>query len=165
MGALHHDDFTEQMFKLVPEGMYLRTNGVRHSDDGTEREYHFYERKTHKQWISFRARRLPGCCGVLVLYYLRPDKDLDAKKQRVLFLEVLSMVVLGAGFAKLGTVLMTQTVDSAGDRALVSAGFKPIMPFVNWKTGNSISCWSFVTTKPPAPPKSAPKFDDEYGDY
>jgi hypothetical protein len=43
MSALHHDDFTEQMFKQVPKGWYLRTNAVRHSDDQTERDYTFYD--------------------------------------------------------------------------------------------------------------------------
>lgn len=163
MGALHHDDFTEQMFKQMPKTMYLRTNGVRHSDDATEREYNLFERDTHKKWISFRARRLPGCCGVLVLYYLRPDKELGSSKQRSVFLETLAMVQRAAGLSKLGMVLMTQTMDSAGDRAL--DGQPAVGKFVNWKTNNTIRTYVFYTEKPPAPPKPEPKFDDEFGDY
>lgn len=165
MSALHHDDFTEQMFRACPKGWYLRTNAVRHSDDQTERDYSFFDRDTSEKRITFRARRLPGCCGVLVLYYLRPEKTLDSKTARSLFLTVKELVIKAAGFAKLGQVLMTQTADSAGDAALVSGGHKSLLGFTNWKTKNSIAVYAFGTEKPPAPKPKAPEFDSEYGDY
>lgn len=160
MGAVHHDDFTEQMFKQVPEGMYLRTRAVQYSDDVMEREYMLFARDTHEKWISFRARRLPGCCGVLVVFYLRPTEH--AKKGKEVFMDTFFRIKTAAGLAKLGSVLLTQTKGSLGQELLSKSSLGHMeFSFVNWKTDNEIVGYSFNTTPPPKP---APvrKFDDEW---
>ena len=161
MSAIHHNEFTEQFYKVVPKGQYLRDNKIPYSEDKTEREYTLYNTK-HTKLVSFRARALPGCCGVLVVYYLRPNNlkagllETAEEKQLRVFEETLELIRIAAGKAKFGTLLLTQTESSIGGKT----GYTPVASFVNWKTKNKVLVYQVETPEPPVEAKKG-KFEGE----
>jgi branched-subunit amino acid transport protein AzlD len=144
MGAIHATGFTEQLYKRAPGKFYVRDSKVEYSKDETEREYILGDKKSDAE-IRFRARPLPGCCGVLVVYYLRPS---GFKNQTKAFNEALSLIIDAAGKAKFGNVLLTQTVGSLGYQTL-NDGIGKFL-FTNWKTNNQIGVFQFETKAPEA---------------
>lgn len=160
MAAIHAENFTDELYKRVNTGIlrgnYLRHRTLTYSDDKTERQYSIYNRRG-RLVVEFRARPLPGCCGVLVVYYLRPAHD--AKEPQKVFTDTLSLIAEAAGLAKFGSVLLTQTQDSSGFRAFTSSGWHsdlPVQPeFTNWKTGSRVSVFMILTKAPPEAPKRA----------
>jgi len=145
MGAIHANTFTNELYRNIPRGNYLRDKRA-YSEDQTERVYKIYN-KRHEEVVSFRARPLPGCCGVLVVYYLRPNSS-SRKSNTETFQETLTLIVRCAGLAKFGNVLLTQTTGSAGYDTLVSSGSS--FKFTNWKTRNDVVTFQITTTPPPA---------------
>jgi hypothetical protein len=160
MGAIQAVGFTDQLYHVVGRGLfrglYLRTAPLPWSEDKTEQSYTLHNKK-HEPVVSFRARPLPGCCGVLVVYYLRPSRD--SKEPQKVFTDTLNLIVEAAGLAKFGSVLLTQTVDTAGSAA-TAAMAKPSAFFTNWKTNNRIGLFVLETKAPEAEPKKA-AFDGE----
>lgn len=158
MGAIHASNFTEELYRRVNTGIlrgnYLRDHVLDYSADKTEREYNILDRRS-RGVVSFRARPLPGCCGILVVYYLRPDRN--SKDAQKVFTDTLNLIVEAAGGAKYGAVLLTQTVDSAGHRALSEAAAGPAVTcrFVNFKTGNEIVTYTIATKAPVEEAKKA----------
>jgi hypothetical protein len=158
MSAIHATGFTEQLFRVVGRGLfrglYLR-HGKPYSQDSTEEQYELYD-KRHNKVVTFRARPLPGCCGVLVVYYLRPDRS--AKDPQKVFTDTLALIVEAAGKAKFGAVLMSQTADSAGFAALYAQQHGS--QFTNWKTNHRVGVFVLETAAPVEEPKKA-AFDGE----
>lgn len=152
MGAIHHNQFTEELYKIIPKGMYLRDNSNKYSDDQTERTYRLYNKK-HREIASFRARALPGCCGVLVVYYLRPAPCKRQEDSITVFRDTLEGIVQAAGMAKFGAVLLTQVVGSLGYNALCNNNNS--LRFTNWKTDNTVATFQISTKRPEEPPKAA----------
>ena len=161
MGAIHADNFTEALYKVIQRGYFLRDSEVKYSDDKTERLYDLWRRKLvgdkHEKLATFRARALPGCCGVLVVYYLRPTQVGSAAK---IFNLTFELIRKAAGKAKFGAVLLTQTRPSTGEGILdaKTGGFRSM--FTNWKTRNEISTFLFLT-EDVDPPKKAATFGSE----
>lgn len=152
MGAIHNEGFTDKLYESVPKGWQLRDFPV-YSDDKTEREYRL--RRKGFYGINFRARALPGCCGVLVVYYLRP-----ANNKPFTFRATLRWIVKCAGQTKFGAVMLTQTDGSLGLKALsYKQEYTPSAVFKNFKTGNGVAVY-VIDTEYKAPKKKL-KFEDE----
>jgi len=160
MGATHTNSFTDAMFCAVNKGflrgMYLRVENFR--VDTTEREFKLISKK-QKEIIRFFARPLPGCCGVLVVSYLRPgNAEKDPEK---VFAATLQLIVKAAGDAKFGTVQLTQVGNSTGYNALRDElHILPTYTFTNYKTGNTVGVFFLGTEAPPPEPKGT-RFDGE----
>lgn len=156
MSAIHPNSFTEALFKEVQalswQRYYLRVETLGYSDDKTERSYVLVDKLSGKAACTFRARPLPGCCGVLVVYYLRPAVSSNIS----FFKKTLRLIEKAAGRARYGCVLLTQTDASAGYTAMDSA---PQWAFVNWKTNNGVGVFLRAVGK--TAPKPAPDFNGE----
>lgn len=155
MGATHAQNFTEVLYGLVNRGIlrgnYLRDKVLDYSADKTEREYMIFDRKG-RLVVGFRARPLPGCCGILVVYYLRPGSAV--KEPQKVFTDTLDLILEAAGLSKIGSVLLTQTVDSLGFKALASST-QPRALFTNWKTSNNVGVFMLETAAPAEEAKKA----------
>jgi hypothetical protein len=158
MGAIHAIGFTEQMHIVLPGSMYLRSTNYDKADDRTEYSYTVMNKKTGKSVATFRARPLPGCCGVLVVYYLRPSVDKTAEK---VFGSLVVLILKAAGQAKFGQVIFTQANGSTGAKILSVFGSRIVAHFTNWKTKNGILTFLFSTVPPKETVKKRPTFDGE----
>jgi hypothetical protein len=161
MSAIHPNDFTEALYKRVSSSRYfLQVDSREFSDDKTEVNYVLRNRKTlfndkNSTIATFRARPLPGCCGVLVVYYLRPT---DGKAKT--FSSVFSLILKCAGDAKYGAVLMSQRYHSIGHTCLKAVPRQMTFhEFVNPKTKNLITMFQCMTDY--VAPKSKPVFQGE----
>lgn len=156
MGAVHVGDFSEQMFRAIPATYYVRVE-LPYSDDRTERTFIVWHRSLignkHTKFATFRARALPGCCGVLCIYYLRPTST--GKGARGDFLKALGWIEKAAALAKYGSVLLTQTMGTTGQEALG----EPLHTFTNHKTGNVLALYNRATV---VVVKKKPTFDGGY---
>lgn len=135
MSAIHANKFTEKLYLLKGPG-YLREFKIPYSDDATEKEYIYYQEG--EKLISFRARPLPGCCGVLVVYYVRPASKID--NPQALFTATIKVILEAAKKAEYGCVQMSllETSDEAIS-LLQNEGFENLFnPIRNGKTGNLI---------------------------
>lgn len=135
MSAIHANKFTEKLYLLKGPG-YLRDFKLEYSDDATEHGYAYY--KEGEQLISFRARPLPGCCGVLVVYYVRPSSK--AENPQDLFTATIRVILEAAKHADYGCVQMSlvETSDEAIE-LLKHEGFENLFnPMRNGKTGNML---------------------------
>lgn len=154
MAAIHAENFTDELYQRVNTGIlrgnYLRNRVLTYSDDKTERQYSIYGRKGGLV-VEFRARPLPGCCGILVVYFLRPAHD--AKEPQKVFTDTLALIMEAAGMAKFGCVLLTQATESEGYKALNDGMGKFL--FTNWKTSNKIAVFHFETKAPALAVKKA----------
>ena len=153
MGRQHVDDFGDKLYANCSVFTYIRDR--RRYEDSKARSYTLYSRRTGKSFVSFVAQRLPGCCGVLVIYYLRP---VNIKNAAAVFKDTLKQIVKAAGQAKYGAVLLTQTHASCGFTALTAV--ESVLNFTNWRTGNRICTYLINTDAPKERPK-APVFDGE----
>jgi len=143
MGAIHSTNFTENLYANIGWRWKLRDRDMgKYSDDQTEREYSIYNLQ-NKRVVVFRARALPGCCGVLVVYYLRPSEIGSAMGT---FKKTLKLIMKAASKAHFGLVMLTQTVDSTGD-TILKAMSTPVT-WTNWKTKNNINTYQLTTEKP-----------------
>jgi|SRR5271157_810740 len=140
MGAIHANEFTECLYKEIGLLKYLRDNSLEYSDDKTERQYTIFSRCSNPI-VNFRARPLPGCCGVLVVYYLRPTQTKNSLK---VFRATLSLIVKAAGKAKFGLVILSQTINSPIYDILKNAHLTT--QFTNWKTKNQVGIFTIKTT-------------------
>ena len=168
MAAIHATGFTEQLFRVLPKNVYLRTS-TPYTDDKTETQYDVHDRKTHGKIVTFRARQMPGCCGVLVVYYLRPVGSMRktgrffARMPEDVFLEYAELIIKAAGLAKNGQVIFTQIVESAGAKTLqkLCLGDKYCRSeFTNWKTNSKVYTFLFLTEQPKKP-EAKPVFSGE----
>jgi H+/gluconate symporter-like permease len=159
MGAIHATGFTEQMHAVLPGNVYLKATNYEQAEDKTEYSYTIIRKSTQTTFATFRARPLPGCCGVLVVYYLRPSYK-NPKTAEKTFKDVAEMIIDAAGRARFGQVIFTQTVASSGERVLNSMKMNGIVMFTNWKTGNKVCTITFQTHEPPKA-KTIPNFDGE----
>jgi hypothetical protein len=157
MSAIHANEFTEQLYKLAGKKIYIRDNADSYSGDKTERCYSIYDKKTNKKIIVFRARPLPGCCGVLVVYYLRPQGGTSAQGIQVFKSTLMSLIVPAAGNAKFGAVMLSQVDGSLGDSAMSISALSS--NFVNHKTAHSVHIYCIHTVY--IAPKTKPKFEEE----
>lgn len=162
MGAIHATGFTEQMHRVMPAGFYLKDKSPIYDNtaDKTEVEYTVFVKRSGTKLLSFRARPLPGCCGVLVVYYLRIEHGI---KDPVRVFEAFVQLILTAGSrAKFGQLIFTQTSESAGERSLMKLSTRFCSLFTNWKTGNLINTILVPTAKPEEPiRKVTPSFGGE----
>src|SRR5487761_1132826 len=74
MGAQHAETFTEKLVLNPLLGTFWREKLPNYSDDKTERIYKQYSILKKDCIVEFHARQMPGCCGILVVYYLRPQR-------------------------------------------------------------------------------------------
>ena len=159
MRAVHASSFTLELInKLVRFNGSLnfwRVGSVDYSLDKTEIQYTLHSTKDATCICTFNARPLPGCCGVLVVYYLRPDTRMKEAKQKKLFQKVFSAILLAAGRAEFGLVMMTQTKGSFGASILTKCNSYEF-EFVNPKTGHAV-----VTYQIPIPPVAKKRFSEE----
>lgn len=161
MSVTHDETFTEKLFQACPRNMYVRDFKVE-SEDKTERSYTFYSRKGVRIG-SFRARRLPGCCGVLAVYYLRPSTN-DPKQAKATFQRLLSVITNAAQAALYGAILLTQTAGSTGQMALselAGAAGVNTSTFRNWRTNNTVITYVIHTADPRKPEKEYAHFATE----
>jgi hypothetical protein len=130
--------------------MFVQDAELKYSDDKTEREYTVGIKGVSSNVLTFRARPLPGCCGVLVAYYIRPS-HLKAAQQERLFKQTVEWIIEAASYAKFGAVLFTQVADSNGAKMLTGAVKEGVVTnnFTNWKTGNELRAYVALTPKPP----------------
>ena len=157
MGAHHAEKFTEQLVLNPPFGTFWRERPSDWDEDKTERIYKQYSILKKECIVEFRARMLPGCCGVLVVYYLRPQR---AKNQVKIFKQTLATIIKVAAQTKYGAVMLTQTAGSLGYQALFDyPNMSSIPDFINGKTRNYVGV--FVIPTGYVPPILKPKFDGE----
>lgn len=159
MSAQHSEDFSEKFYQRCPLFKHVRDERVAYSDDKTERSYTIYDRKFNRL-CAFRARRLPGCCGVLVIYYLRPTTTKERAAIAV-FQKTLEWIRLAAGDAKYGAILLSQVVGSAGYEALEAARMaNQASDLTNHRTKNRLRVYLIETIPPKEPkaPKARPNF-------
>jgi hypothetical protein len=163
MGIYHAVGFTEQIHRLSKK--HYCKDEQWNKEDLSEREYKLESRKDGNIIASFRARALPGCCGVLVVYYLRPGvtkRGLFHQSAESIFKETLELIIQAAGKAKFGAVLLTQTLNSTGAKVLGEMLGCHIETFTNWKTKNKVSTYLFPTVhKATKPPVKGPTFNGE----
>lgn len=145
MGAIHVDEFTRKLY-LEPlpvfeggdetYGTHLRVEKQEYGDT-TEQLYELWS--GDKQVVSFRARALPGCCGVLVVYYLRPSRTLSVEQATKLYTETVEIIVRAAVKAKYGAIEMTLLATSKAALNILNQthGFA-MLPFINGKSGNEV---------------------------
>jgi hypothetical protein len=144
MAAIHTQGFEEELYARPPlAGCHLRAGEVKYSDDKTEREFSYWN-KARQKVVSFRARPLPGCCGTLVVYYLRPSTRLSLKKQARVYQQTMSRILAAAHAAKYGQLMMTLLLESEEarlaletleERDLYELAFES---YENGKTGNEV---------------------------
>lgn len=139
MGAIHEDGFTIELYKRpIPDGTHLRDWPVSYSDDKTEHEYALCD-MTGKRLVTWRARLLPGCCGILTVYYLRPNSDQTLAKAQLWYEKTVELIIAAAHVAKLGMIIMSLLGTSQpAIKALEKQGFCLTQTFVNGKTGHNV---------------------------
>lgn len=147
MGAVHTNAFTEKFYvsplpRFRKENLILRDEPVSYSDDKTEHGYSLsyvpITGEKLKPVISFRARPMPGCCGVLMVYYLRPSNVPDAKEAEELYKDTLKAICYAAKAADYGMVCMSLLATSVSAmNILLAEGFTEDR-FINGKTGNEV---------------------------
>jgi len=137
MSALHESNFTNQLYLVKGPGQ-LRVSSDHYSADKTEKIYAYY--KKDNELVSFRARPLPGCCGVLVVYYVRPKEfkgKIFKRTSKEIFTQTIKAVLEAAKAGKYASVLMTLLVSSnEAEEVLEYAGFYASNGMRNAKTGN-----------------------------
>ena len=141
MGAVHVSDFTEQLYLVKGPGQ-LRVDQVKYSEDKTEVSYSYWKlpgklvKSKLAELISFRARPLPGCCGILVVYYVRPRVVKDGP---ALFSATMDSIINAAKAAGYASVLMSLLETSKEALATVTGkGFSSTVPMINRKTHNGV---------------------------
>lgn len=142
MGAIHAENFSDGLHRTAPKKYYVRSLKLDYSDDKTERKYTVKEMKTGNTVATFNARPLPGCCGVMVVYYLRPVSKIVKT-----FREILAWIDKAASVAKYGAVVFTLTDGEIADELRACPLFA-LNTFVNHKTGNQIQMFTFNTKAP-----------------
>jgi hypothetical protein len=140
MGAKHSDTFTDHLQRVVPDGFYLNwTKPTQYDEDKVLRKYDVIVKADGGTAISFSARTLPGCCGVLTVFYLNIQRDATIEKA----LAWLGMLKEAASNAGYGSMLMSLHSNSPLAGALKENGWVSA-PFLNHKTGNNITILSAV---------------------
>lgn len=157
MGAIHATGFTDKMYRVLPKSVYLKDSAVEHSADKTERLHEVFSTKTHDSILSFRVRPLPGCCGVLTVYYLRPS----GKNKVTTFKKWVLIILKAAGLARFGQVIFTQKAASEGADVLSRLPSGVRVPFTNWKTKNAVETFLFPTVEPKSKLRKTPTFSGE----
>ncbi|MDE1766612.1 MAG: hypothetical protein KGI27_10140 [Thaumarchaeota archaeon] len=133
MGAVHANNFTSELYLIKGPGQ-LRVSPVKYSDDSTEYQYEYWKVGAKpKRLISFRARPLPGCCGILVVYYVRPDGGRESWYSTMI---AVFDAAKKAGYATLMLSLLQSSQEALED--LQKAGYILSKPMVNKKTGNPL---------------------------
>lgn len=140
MGAVHANGFTEKLYAVASSKHLIRDAAVPYSDDKTEHGYTFGYVKDGQlaNSISFRARPMPGCCGVLVVYYLRPNSTLEAKEAARLYKETVGLILEAAKAAKYGMVAMSLLSNSHQAIKILREQNFTDCSFINGKTGNGV---------------------------
>lgn len=139
MGAVHANNFTEALYLVKGPGQ-LRVESIKYSDDKTEMTYEYWKVSTgllakSSPLISFRARPLPGCCGILVLYYVRL-RTVDKGEIFAKTIEAAVTAAKQAGYASIIMSLLDSSKDAIG--IVTSKGFNSSTPMVNKKTDNAV---------------------------
>jgi hypothetical protein len=152
MGNNHRSEFEEYFKRNLPNGMDCAVREPLKDDtDRVMRTYRIFNRKTRNHVASFNARQMPGCCGILCVYYLRPIGQ--PAIQTKVFSQFVSLIVKAAEQSEFGTVMFTQVIDSIGYNILkliVDKTGKPasIHTFTNWKTKRRVSVFAIDTEAP-----------------
>jgi len=148
MGANHDFNIENQLHWTTPKNWRIRTKFSAHDGDKTQLEVSIVRGVGGRSIGSVKIRELAGCCGVLVVYYLRPN---EAKEVRAIksFQAIHLWIAKAAKKAGYGALMYTQTSGSIGYKALTDITKVHVEPngaFVNGKTGNIVSAF-FWTLK------------------
>jgi hypothetical protein len=82
---------------------------------------------------TFQIQQMPGCCAVLVVFFVRPIEP-----TRENFLKILSKIEVAAKSAGFGSLLMAQVGTEADWNWMFLAGWILSEPFTNAKSGNKV---------------------------
>ena len=91
----------------------------------------YVELKTKQFVAQFQLQQMPGCCGVLVVFYVNVNPWTKENFQKVL--KSIAEAAYQAGF---GSLLMAQVVHK--DEIWQGLPWKVSEPFVNAKSGNRV---------------------------
>lgn len=163
MGVEYENRFKQAIRRHMPNTQYVvckeKTIG-----DIEETEYYVYSKLDlveigGRSWQAarFKTRPMPGCCGVLLVYYLVPTKGREEVVPELV--ETIGIAAQAAGY---GMLMFTQKLKSPLCGILEKADYLNT-PFINGKTGNKLNVYlKVLAQKPKEPPK--PRYDDEWDD-
>jgi uncharacterized protein (DUF362 family) len=89
---------------------------------------------------------LPGCCCVLVIYYIRPN-EINENKNKKTFKFMIKIFEKIAAELKVGLLQFSQVNNSIGYDVLIKERGYNIINFVNGKTNNEICLFQKVIIK------------------
>ena len=135
MGYTHNTGFETAVNQVLPGRMYAV---FQHCEKMPQQsEVVLYTKGNGHTYARFMAQSLPGCCGVLVLYYVEGyGRTQQTTLKRAV--DCVDVVCKAAKRAKYGCVLMTQRVDSAIVAVLPQELWRSAPVFVNGKTDRKL---------------------------
>src|SRR5208337_2425469 len=159
MGIQHTSEFTSKLHQISKK-YYVIAEERWNKEDVGETLYTFHSHADGSIVGRFQARVMPGCCGILLVYYLRAN----GKKAVDRFSELFTLIQKAASAAKFGATLYTQVVDSQGYSILLKIEANTLEGenadfFTNHKTGNEIKVFLFPTNY--KAPVKGPIFEEE----
>jgi hypothetical protein len=120
--------------RLAPLGV-LPTDVVSHTLDlfGEKKALTF---KRGQKTFTAECQQLPGCCGVLLCYYLGLNRLVEPQDESLLvFVRIMEYAALLLGYT---IIMATHVTDSKWQWAFESCGWAVDRTFVNERTGNRV---------------------------
>lgn len=133
MGVTHTEKFSDHLQRALPDGFYLDwSKPDTYAEDKVLRKYNIKSKEDGQTYAAFSARPLPGCCGVLTVFYLTLG-DKATIETALKWLDVISTAGSDAGY---GSLLMTLFAASPLAKTLASTSGWQSAQFTNHKTSN-----------------------------